>query len=591
MNFAVYAEAASALTLCIFSPAWELQQKIPMVASDNVWHISVSGLTPDFLYCFELERAENKTRLMVSDPYARNLNTLTQWRRNKGAPVPLAGCSAHEISWGRDLPPRIAWSNTVIYEAHVKGFTMLFPGLPEHLRGKYLGLSHPSVVSWLKNLGVTTLELLPVQAKSEDPFLLAKGLHNYWGYNTFGYFAPEPEYAYRDAVTEFRTMVRELHRAGIEVILDVVYNHTGEGGAGAPPFSFRGLAEDAYYLRDASGKYLDYSHCGNTLRAEHPVTRNLILDSLRYWASEMHVDGFRFDLAPALFRVDGHVTWESELHREILNDPVLKTRKLIVEPWDLGPDGYAGGKFPWPYVEWDDDFRDKARLFWKGEKAAGELAHKLFYREGREAINYITCHDGFSLMDLVSYEKKRNEFNGENNKDGSEHNHSFNCGAEGETTDAQVISLRRKMRKNLMATLLFAGNVPMLLAGDEFGNTQGGNNNAYCQDNVISWLNWAKQDQEMVYFIRNCLGLRKSILTGRNPGLLHAQNVPEQAFGLAWDHHYLLFNAAKQNALFALNGMMVKEVFHTDRNCHNEYFQDIYLMSAQSVALLTRHSH
>jgi len=584
-NFAVFAEAATQVNLCFYSSDGQLLHSLPMQQSDSIWHIEVSHNLDQHLYCYEVERSG--TNYPLSDPFAKNLNTLAAWRKHKTWPAAVAAPANAAFDWADDKRPNIAIPDMVIYEAHIKGLTIEFPGVPVSARGCYAGAASEPVIAHLKRLGVTTLELLPVHAKTEDAFLLAKGLHNYWGYNTLNYFSPESEYASTEAVTEFKAMVKALHAAGIEVILDVVYNHTGEGPQTAAPVSYRGLADSVYYVCDENGEYIDYTHCGNSLNTDAPLVRQLICESLRYWAEEMHVDGFRFDLAPTLFRKRDTVTFDHELHHMIVNDPVLSRLKLIVEPWDLGPDGYQRGRFPQPYLEWNDVFRDASRQFWKGEKPAAELAALMVHR-GRPVINFVTCHDGFTLLDLVSYENKRNVANGEDNRDGSNHNHSFNCGTEGETPDVQIRARRKKLRKNLLATLIFSQDIPMLLAGDEMGNTQFGNNNAYCQDNEISWLNWAQREEDMIEFTATCLGLRKELHKATHPVVIEAPANASRAFGIWFDQYCLLLNSATENVLFSLPGKNLKEVFHTGRRIHGEAISDIYLLTAQSVVLLVR---
>ena len=584
-NFAVVVKAAGQVHLCLYSDSGKPDQVLPMHNSEDTWHLAVKGDIARFWYCYEVERDGEKQHL--SDPFAKNLNRLAEWRKQKLWPAPVSGLVRTAFDWAGDQRPQIAVPDMVIYEAHVKGLTIDFPGLPEADRGRYGGSGHAAVIAHLKRLGVTTLELLPVHAKTEDPFLQAKGLHNYWGYNTLNYFAPESEYAATDAVTEFKTMVRELHSAGIEVILDVVYNHTGEGPQNASAVSYRGLADSVYYATDETGAYLDYTHCGNSLNTDEPLVRQLIHESLRYWADEMHIDGFRFDLAPTLFRKHGSVNFDHELHRMIVDDPVLGSLKLIVEPWDLGLDGYQRGKFPHPYLEWNDVFRDTSRQFWKGEKPAAELAALMVHR-GRPVINFVTCHDGFTLLDLVSYEQKRNVANGEDNRDGSNHNHSFNCGVEGETADVQIRARRKKLRKNLLATLIFSQDIPMLLAGDEMGNTQFGNNNAYCQDNEISWIKWAQREEDMIEFVATCLRLRKELLKVTQPGVFEAPANPARAFGILFESYCLLLNSAPENVLFSLPVGHFRELFHTGRQVHGETLSEIYLLTAQSVVLLQR---
>ena len=582
-HFAVLVTAADKVALCLFDLNGSLLDRVALARAEDRWQVSVARDVAGQLYCYEVTRA-NET-LWLADPYARSMNQLHTWRNKKTWPAPVAEICAPYFDWGDDRLPQVPVPQMVVYEAHVKGLTIEFPGIPDELRGRYGGLQHEKLVAHLKSLGITSIELLPVHGKSEDPYLASKGLTNYWGYNTLAYFAPESEYAGTDAVTEFRTMVRELHRAGIEVILDVVYNHTGEGAHDAPAVSFRGLAEDVYYRMDKDGSYIDYTHCGNTLNTDHPATRELVLQSLRYWAEEMHVDGFRFDLAPANFRKHGAVDFHHELHTAILNDPVLRDRKLIAEPWDLGPDGYQRGRFPQPWLEWNDSFRDTARRFWKGEYCAGELC-QLMMRRGRPVINFVTCHDGFTLADLVSYEKKHNQKNLEQNRDGADHNHSFNCGAEGETRDVAVLALRARQVRNLLLTLYCAQDIPMLLAGDEMGNSQRGNNNAYCQDNAISWRNWHEADSDLLAFVKKLPAIRERLLAVSLPQAVAAPTHSGQAFGIRFDHYLLLMNAAMDNAIFPLHGLTVREILHTGGAAHDETISEIFYLQRQSSAVL-----
>ena len=581
-HFTVLVTDASAVALCFFTEDGQLIERLPLVQNGEIWQICLERDPGPVLYCYEVSRAE-KT-LYLADPFARSMNRLNLWREQKLWPAPVAELAQPGFDWGDDKLPQVPVSDMLIYEAHVKGLTMQFQGMPESLRGCYAGLPYEPLIAHLKSLGVTTLELLPIHGKSEDPYLAAKGLTNYWGYNTLAYFAPESSYAAHDAVTEFKTMVRELHRAGIEVILDVVYNHTGEGGPDAPAVSFRGLAERVYYRMAEDGSYIDYTHCGNTLNTDHEHTRNLVLQSLRYWAEEMHVDGFRFDLAPAIFRKNGTVNFYHELHTAILHDPVLRERKLIAEPWDGGPDGYQRGRFPQPWLEWNDNFRDAARRFWKGEPCASELRYWMLYRS-QPVINYVTCHDGFTLKDLVSYEKKHNEANLEDNRDGADHNHSFNCGHEGATTDPQILALRAKQVRNLLVTLFFAQNIPMLLAGDEIGNTQQGNNNAYCQDNPVSWVDWPTADRELLQFTRQLAALRPRLLATTMPKAIEAPTHPGQAFGICFDQYLLLMNASRDNIMFRLPGITVREVLHTARPAKDDPYSEVVYITAQSCAL------
>lgn len=583
-NFSVLAQNATQVNLCLFDSRGTLHKRIPLHSTGDTWHAAVAAPLHDFLYCYEVLR-EGAEPLKLADPYARSLNRLHTWRRNKTWPAPVADLTGNTFDWQGDRRPQIPLPDMVIYEAHVKGLTMQFPGMPQEIRGTYLAAGSSALIDHLKHLGVTTIELLPVFAKTEDPFLSQKGLHNYWGYNTLNYFSPESEYAVRDAVLEFKTMVRALHAAGIEIILDVVYNHTGEGGADMPAICYRGLADKAWYLTGADGEYIDYTHCGNTLNTENEVVRQMILDSLRYWVDEMHVDGFRFDLAPTLFRKNGSVTFNHELHHAITSDPVLRHVKLIVEPWDLGPDGYQRGRFPQPYLEWNDVFRDTARAFWKGDRPAEDLASILVHR-GRAVINFITCHDGFTLRDLVSYDHKHNHANGEHNRDGSNHNHSFNCGTEGETHDGAILHLRKKQSRNLLMTLLFSQDIPMLLAGDEIGNSQRGNNNAYCQDNEISWLDWHTREDDLVEFVRNCLAWRRRLMAATHPHAIFPPSAHAQAFGIHFHNFILLMNASQDNVLFSLPGTPMREVLHTARDCHTEPMHGVCYVSAQSSVLL-----
>ncbi|MCC6790979.1 MAG: glycogen debranching protein GlgX, partial [Thermomicrobiales bacterium] len=431
------------------------------------------------------------------------------------------------FDWGEDARPETPWTDTLIYEAHVKGLTALHPDVPANERGTYRGLSHPAVIDYLTRLGVTAIELLPVHAFIDDEFLVRRDMRNYWGYKTLGFFAPEARYSSSgergEQVVEFKRMVKSMHDAGIEVILDVVYNHTAEGGILGPTLSFRGIDNSVYYRLFAPEPnfYEDVTGTGNTLQVQHPQVLKLIMDSLRYWVEEMHVDGFRFDLAPALSRENGIFNPESGFVRAIHQDPVLSTVKLIAEPWDLGPGGYRLGEFPHGWSEWNDRFRDVVRRFWRGDRGtARELAMRLAgspdlfaanQRRPSSSINFVTAHDGFTLNDLVSYERKRNLANGEMNRDGSDNNYSWNNGVEGMTDDTDVLDRRRRASRNLLATLLFAQGVPMLLAGDEAERTQLGNNNAYCQDNPLSWISWDRTDEqaELEAFVRETIAIRR----------------------------------------------------------------------------------
>ena len=410
------------------------------------------------------------------------------------------------FDWANDRPPRIPYNETVIYEAHVKGLTYRHPGVPEELRGTYAGIAHPAIIEHLTRLGVTAIELMPVHQFLDDKVLEERGLRNYWGYNTIGFFAPHAAYAAAgdgNQVQEFKAMVRALHEASIEVILDVVYNHTAEGNHLGPTLSFRGIDNAAYYrlVDDDQRYYMDYTGTGNSLNVRHPHSLQLIMDSLRYWATEMHVDGFRFDLAATLAREFYDVDRLAAFFDVVQQDPIISQSKLIAEPWDVGPGGYQVGQFPPLWTEWNGKYRDTVRDFWRGEPATlGEFASRitgssdLYQHDGRRpyaSINFVTAHDGFTLRDLVSYNDKHNEANGEGNRDGADDNRSWNCGAEGDTDDPAVLELRRRQQRNFLGTLLLSQGVPMVLHGDEIGRTQHGNNNAYCQDNELSWVDWS----------------------------------------------------------------------------------------------------
>jgi glycogen operon protein len=427
------------------------------------------------------------------------------------------------FSWGDDRSPDIPWHEMVVYELHVRGFTLNHPEVPPPLRGTYAGLATAPVIDHLKYLGVTSVELMPSHSFIDDRHLVDQGKRNYWGYNSIGFFAPDLRYAASGSIKEFKTMVKSLHSAGIEVIIDVVYNHTAEGNNLGPTFCFKGIDNSIYYrlVQDNPRFYMDYTGCGNTLNLRHPRVLQLIMDSLRYWVEEMHVDGFRFDLAAALAR-EQHAVDQLGAFFDILHqDPILSRVKLIAEPWDLGEGGYQVGNFPLGWAEWNDRYRDCMRGFWRGDGGKiGEFATRLtgssdlYAHNGRKpyaSVNYITCHDGFTLHDLVSYNDKHNEANGEENRDGSNNNLSWNCGVEGKTADAKINSLRARQKRNLLATLLFSQGVPMLLAGDELGRSQQGNNNAYCQDSEIGWVSWSltDDDRDMLDFVRRIITLRR----------------------------------------------------------------------------------
>jgi glycogen operon protein len=558
VNFALFSEHAERVELCIFDPAGRRElQRVPLrERTHDVWHGYLPEARPGMLYGWRVHGPYRPTeghrfnahKLLV-DPYARNLVGSVRWsdalygyvvgderedlsfdRRDSAPGMPKCQIVDSAFTWGDDRPPAIEWKDMVIYELHVRGFTMRHPGVPPALRGTYAGLASAPAVEHLKRLGVTTVELMPVHAFVDDRRLVELGLRNYWGYNTLGYFAPEPRYAATsNPVAEFKAMVKVLHSAGIEVILDVVYNHTAEGDHLGPTLAFRGIDNASYYrLAEADRRhYTDYTGCGNTLNMRHPRVLQLIMDSLRYWVTEMHVDGFRFDLASALARELHEVDRLGAFFDVILQDPVLNRVKLIAEPWDLGEGGYQVGNFPPGWAEWNDRYRDTMRAFWKGDGGLiGEFARRLtgssdlYGRSGRRpyaSINFITAHDGFTLRDLVSYNDKHNEANGEDNRDGHNNNLSWNCGVEGPTDDPQINRLRAQQSRNFIATLLLSQGVPMITAGDEIGRTQNGNNNAYCQDNETSWLDWSLDgDRErLLAFVRRMIALRHAHPTFR----------------------------------------------------------------------------
>ncbi len=564
VNFAVYSEHATLVHVCLYDarePDKELA-RLPLADQTNhVFHGYVAGLKPGALYAFratgpwapEKGLRFNPQKLLV-DPYARALTGKPDWAAplvghtvEAGKEVPDARDDAFGVprcvvvddsfDWAGDKKPEVIWRKAVIYELHVKGFTARHPGVPPELRGTYAGLAHPRALEHLLKLGVTSVELLPVHECSPEGFLLERGLTNFWGYNTLGFFAPDQRYSSSgtrgEQVNEFKAMVKALHQAGLEVILDVVYNHTCEGNHLGPTLSFRGLDNATYYwLEDHDlSRYRDFTGCGNSLDAGHLQVVKLMLDSLRYWVSEMHVDGFRFDLATTLARSrTGAFDPRADFFAALYQDPLLSRVKLIAEPWDLGHDGYRLGNFPLFFAEWNDRYRQTVRRFWRG--SAGQLADlgyrltgssdffKISGRRPMASVNYVTSHDGFTLHDLVTYEKKHNEPNGEKNRDGTDANDSSNQGVEGETDDPVVEAARERLKRNLLATLFLSVGTPMLTAGDELGRTQWGNNNAYCQDNETSWVHWEldAKKQALLDFTRRCIELRNAqpVLQRRN---------------------------------------------------------------------------
>jgi isoamylase len=546
-NFALFSDIAEAVELCLFDDDGK-ETRIPVTEVDSyVWHCYLPHIQPGQKYGYRVHGPSdpgsghrcNPNKLLL-DPYAKAVAGQIDWNpamfsyelgnphlRNDqdSAPYMMLGVVINPFfDWNGDRALRIPYHESVIYEAHVKGLTELHPEVPEDQRGTYSGVAHPAVIAHLQKLGVTAIELMPVHQFVNDSVLQERNLSNYWGYNTIGFFAPQNTYSstgeHGQQVQEFKAMVRTLHRAGIEVILDVVYNHTAEGNHLGPTLSFKGIDNAAYYRLVEGDKqyYMDYTGTGNTLNVRHPHSLQLLMDSLRYWATEMHVDGFRFDLASALAREFYDVDKLSTFFELIQQDPVVSQLKLIAEPWDVGPGGYQVGNFPPQWTEWNGKYRDTVRDFWRGEPSTlGEFASRLtgsadlYAHSGRRpvaSINFVTAHDGFTLADLVSYNEKHNMANGENNNDGESHNRSWNCGVEGPTDDPKVLALRARQQRNFIATLLLSQGVPMLAHGDEISRTQRGNNNAYCQDSELTWINWDKVDQPLMDFTAAVNALR-----------------------------------------------------------------------------------
>ena len=574
VNFALFSEPATRVDLCLFDgqdAAVESRRIALPEQTDHVWHGYLTDLHPGQLYGYRVDGPYdpaaghrcNPAKLLF-DPYARQVGRTLTWHdallderrpertggnadpRDTARWAPLAMVSDPTFRWEDDRPPRTPWSDTVLYELHVKGFTWRHPAVPPALRGTYLGVSSDPAIDHFTSLGVTALELLPVHQHVSERALVDGGLTNYWGYNTLGFLAPDVRYATSPgtAVVEFKTMVRRLHAAGLEVILDVVYNHTAEGDRFGPTLSWRGIDNASYYRLhpDDRGAYQDFTGCGNTLDLRHPRVRRLIVDSLRYWVDEMHVDGFRFDLASALTREQPDVNLAGAFCRALQDDPVLAGVKLIAEPWDLGAGGYQLGGFPQPFREWNDRYRDTARRFWRGDAGqVSDLATRLAgsrdlfdtaERPATSSVNFVTAHDGFTLADLVSYGRKRNTANGEQNRDGAHENYSSNGGVDGATDDPVVRERRARRRRSLLATLLVSHGVPMLSAGDEVGRTQQGNNNAYCQDSETSWVDWRPHadTERLRAFVQSLLAFRAahpSLRPTRFPGGPAADSVPD----------------------------------------------------------------
>jgi isoamylase len=550
VNFALFSAHATKVELCLFDDAGRREtERVELPEfTDEVWHGYLPEARPGTVYAYRVhgpfapeEGHRFNPHKLLLDPYAKSLVGSLAWHpavfgytlaskddlaldtRDSARFMPKCRVIDPAFTWGRERKPQIPWERTIIYETHVRGYTMRHPAVAAAERGTFAGLAAKAVVDHLRGLGVTAVELLPVHAFVNDSLLLERGLTNYWGYNTIGFFAPDERYSATHAINEFKEMVARLHDAGLEVILDVVYNHTAEGNELGPTLSFRGIDNASYYrlLPDARRYYINDTGTGNTLNLSHPRVLQMVTDSLRYWVSEMHVDGFRFDLATILAREAYGFDEGGGFLDSCRQDPILSGVKLIAEPWDIGPGGYQVGAFPPGWAEWNDRFRNTARGFWKGDRgSAPDLASRLcasgdlFNRRGRKpwaSVNFITAHDGFTLNDLVSYNDKHNDANGEENRDGHNDNRSWNCGAEGPTNEPEVRALRERQKRNLLATLLLAQGTPMLLGGDEFGRTQGGNNNAYCQDNEISWVDWRHDADALALtaFTRRLIALRQ----------------------------------------------------------------------------------
>jgi len=551
VNFALFSEHAEGVELCLYDQRGrrELQRIALREQTDQVWHCYLPEARPGQLYGYRVQgpyrphdgHRFNASKLLI-DPYAKSIVGTLNWsdahfgyrighpkadlsfdRRNSAHGMPKCQVIDPAFTWGEDRPPRTPWHDTVIYEMHTRGYTMQHPDISPQYRGTYAALCTQPIIGHLQRLGVTAVELMPVHSFVHDRHLVEKRLRNYWGYNSIGYLAPQGEYAAsHQPEREFKTMVKTLHSAGIEVILDVVYNHTAEGSHLGPTLAFRGIDNAAYYrlVADDPRFYMDYTGCGNTLNMQHPRVLQMIMDSLRYWIEEMHVDGFRFDLASALARELHEVDRLGAFFDIIRQDPVISRVKLIAEPWDLGEGGYQVGRFPVGWTEWNGKYRDTIRSYWRGDGGLlGDLAYRLsgssdlYGHSGRRpyaSINFITAHDGFTLEDLVSYDHKHNEANLDDNRDGEDHNCSWNCGVEGPTDDSAVLALRRRQKRNFLTTLLLSQGVPMICAGDETGRTQHGNNNAYCQDNEISWIDWHLEadDRALLEFTQRLIAFR-----------------------------------------------------------------------------------
>ncbi|MFC7739098.1 glycogen debranching protein GlgX [Roseomonas sp. GCM10028921] len=575
VNFAIFSAHATKVELCLFDATGENEiERITLPEyTDEVWHVYLPDARPGTVYGYRVHgpydpangHRFNPNKLLL-DPYAKGTVGQLNWHpshfgyvmesgddttfdeRDSAPYTPKCRVVDPAFTWGNDRPPNVPWGETIFYETHVKGFTRLHPGVPEELRGTYAGLGQKEVVDYIKALGITSVELLPVHGFVQDQHLTDKGLANYWGYNTISFFAPELRYSATGSLSEFKEMVARLHAAGLEVILDVVYNHTAEGNERGPTLSFKGIDNASYYrlMPDEKRYYINETGTGNTVNLSHPRVLQMVTDSLRYWVQEMHVDGFRFDLATILGREPYGFDEGGGFLDSCRQDPILSSVKLIAEPWDIGPGGYQVGGFPPGWAEWNDKFRDTVREYWKGDegKLPG-LATRLtasgdaFNKRGRRpwsSVNFVTAHDGFCLHDLVSYNDKHNEANGEDNRDGHSNNHSWNCGAEGPTEDPEINALRERQKRNFIATMMLSQGTPLLLAGDELSRSQMGNNNTYCQDNELNWIDWAnipEGGQQLIEFTRKVIALRKALpilrrgrfLTGRHNAELDVLDV------------------------------------------------------------------
>jgi isoamylase len=560
VNFALFSANAEKVELCLFDGDRETERIALPERTDDVWHGYLPQARTGLLYGYRVHgpydpfngHRFNPNKLLI-DPYARALDRPFEWNdihcgyivgdpredlsfdtRDNAALIPKSRVADRAFDWQGDAHPQTPMARSVIYELHVRGYTKRHPAIAANLRGSFAALGRPEIIRHLRELGITAVELLPVHACATTRALADKGLRDYWGYNSINFFALEPRYLSTGGVGEFRQMVRAFHDAGIEVILDVVFNHSGEDGEFGPTLSFRGIDNASYYcLGEDKRRYLDFTGCRNTLNFAHPRVLQMVMDSLRYWVQEMHVDGFRFDLAVALARERHHFSPNATLFTLIAQDPVLAKAKLIAEPWDLGVDGYQLGAFPPRWSEWNDKYRDGLRHFWRGDGGLlGDLAYRLTgssdvfaARKPAASLNYITAHDGFTLEDLVSYDEKHNIANGESNADGTNENFSWNCGSEGKTSSPAIAALRKRQKRNLMASLLLSQGVPMVLGGDEFGRTQNGNNNAYCQDSETSWLNWHEPDAALLKFVQRLVQIRAQHPVFRRARFFHGDYI------------------------------------------------------------------